>query len=90
MESNGTFLQWKLIFQKTNLKFLTLILFGILFFVILVEYANNSCNVGNIIISNEIASYEKSLDPELCENILERIDSHNDECSSEIEVLDCG
>ena len=84
------FLQWKLIFQKINLKFLILILFGILILVIFVEYANNSCNVKNIIILNEIASYEKSLDPELCENILEKIDSHNDECSSQIEILDCG
>ena len=90
MESNVTFLQWKLIFQKTNLKLLTLLLFGILFFVMLVEHTNNSCNVENIIISNEIVSYEKSLDPELCENILEKIDSHNDECSSQIEILDCG
>jgi len=84
------FLQWKLIFQKTNLKFLTIILFVVLFLVILVGFADSSCNVKNIVISNEISSYEKSLDPEMCENILEKIDLYNDECSSHIEILDCG
>ena len=84
------FLQWKLIFQKNNLKFLTIILFVVLFVVILVGFTDNSCNLENIIISNEISSYEKSLDPEQCENILEKIDLHNDECLSQIEILDCG
>jgi len=84
------FLQWKLIFQKTNLKFLTIILSVVLFIVILGGFTDTSCNVESIIISNEVFSYEKSLDPELCENILERIDLHNSECSSQIEILDCG
>ena len=83
------FLQWKLIFQKTNLIFLTLILFVVLFVVLIFEFTSNSCNIKNIVISNEIFSYEKSLDPELCENILEKIDLHNDKCSPHIEILDC-
>lgn len=84
------FLQWKLILQKSNLKFLTIILSVVLFVVILVGFTDNSCNVESIILSNEVFSYEKSLDPELCENILEKIDLHNEECSSQIEILDCG
>ena len=90
MESNVMFLRWKLTFQRTNLKILTLILFGVLFVVVIIELQDNSCNVKHYLLSNEIFSYEKSLDPELCENILERIDFHNDECASEIEILDCG
>jgi len=90
MENNVMFLQWKLIFQKTNLKFLTIILLAVLFVVILVGFPDSSCNVKNIVISNEISSYEKFLDPETCENILEKIDLYNDECSSQIEILDCG
>lgn len=90
MENNVMFLQWKLIYQKTSLKFLTIILLAVLFVVILVGFADSSCNVKNIVISNEISSYEKSLDPETCENILEKIDLYNDECSSHIEILDCG
>jgi hypothetical protein len=53
-------------------------------------FTNNSCSVDNVIISNEIRAYEKSLDPEFCENILERIDLYNDQCGPEIEILDCG
>jgi len=53
-------------------------------------FTNNSCSVDHIIISGEISSYEKSLDPEFCENILEKIDLYNDQCESQIEILDCG
>ena len=84
------FLQWKLIFRKTRIKNLTLILFPVLFVILLVGYVDDSCGVDNFVITNEISSYEKSLDPELCENILEKIDSYNDMCTSQIEILDCG
>ena len=84
------FLQWKLIFQKTRIKNLTLILFAVLFVILVVGFMGDSCSVDNFVITNEISSYEKSLDPELCENILEKIDLHNEECASQIEILDCG
>ena len=84
------FPRWKLIFQKIRIKNLTIILFGVLFVVLIVGVMDDSCSVDNFIISNEISSYEKSLDPELCENILEKIDSYNDMCTSQIEILDCG
>ena len=84
------FLLWKLIFQKTNLKYLFLILFGFSILVGISIFTNNSCSVDHILISNDINSYEKSLDPEYCENILERIDLYNDQCQSKIEILDCG
>jgi hypothetical protein len=41
-------------------------------------------------IITEIASYEKLLDPESCEVIVEKIDFFNDECEPQIEILDCG
>jgi len=84
------FLPWKLIFQKTNLKYFFLILIGVSFLVGFSLFSNNSCSVDYILISNDINSYEKSLDPEYCENILERIDLYNDQCPSQIEILDCG
>jgi len=43
-----------------------------------------------MIILNEIALYEKSLEPELCEVIVEKIDLFNDDCEPQIEILDCG
>ena len=84
------FPQWKLIFQKTRIKNLTIILFGVLFVVLIVGFMDDPCSVNRFVITNEISSYEKSLDPELCENILEKIDSYNDMCTSQIEILDCG
>ncbi len=84
------FPQWKLIFQRIRIKNLTIILFGALFVVLVIGFMGDSCSVDNFIISNEISSYEKSLDPELCENILEKIDFYNDMCASQIEILDCG
>ena len=84
------FLQWKLIFQKTNLKYLIIIFIGCFFVVGIFTLTNNPCNVEHFVITNDINSYEKSLDPEHCENILERIDLYNDQCASQIEILDCG
>jgi len=79
-----------LIFQKTNLKYLFLLLIVSFFVVLLLGFSKNSCVVDEYLISNEITSYEKSLDPEFCENILEKIDLHNEQCDYQIEILDCG
>jgi len=79
-----------LIFQKTRIKNLTIILFGVLFVVLVIGFVNDPCSVNHFVITNEISSYEKSLDPELCENILEKIDSYNNMCTSQMEILDCG
>ncbi|AFS82471.1 hypothetical protein NSED_03325 [Candidatus Nitrosopumilus sediminis] len=84
------FLPWKLIFQKINLKYLALFLFGGLFLLGVLVLTNNTCNIEYVILSNEIRSYEKSLDPEFCENTLEKINLYNDQCPSQIEILDCG
>ncbi len=58
--------------------------------ILLFGFSDNSCNVKHYLLLNEIFTYEKSLDPELCENILEKIDFYNDVCTSQIEILDCG
>jgi hypothetical protein len=84
------FPQWKLIFQKTRIKNLTIILFTVLFVALVIGFMGDSCSLDNFVITNEIFSYEKLLDPEQCENILEKIDSYNDMCTSQIEILDCG
>ena len=41
-------------------------------------------------ILNEIKNYENSLNPEFCEEILEKIIFYNDSCTPVIEILDCG
>ena len=84
------FLQWKLILQKTSLKNLILIVFGILFTLLIIFLIDYSCGVERILIFTDISSYEQSLDPEFCEIIVDRIDLFNDDCESQIEILDCG
>jgi len=84
------FLQWKLIFQKTNLRNFLIILFGILIIILLLIFSGDSCGIQHMQILNEINSYEQSLDPEICEVIVEKIDLFNDDCKPYVEILDCG
>jgi len=83
-------LQWKLIFQKTSLRNLILIAIGISIVGISISLTGYSCGIQHMIILNEITSYEKSLEPEFCEAIVEKIDLFNDDCEPQIEILDCG
>lgn len=80
---------WKLILQKNNLKILISI--SVVFFVIiiLILFSNNFCGISHMSILNEITFYEKTLDPEFCEVILEKIDFFNETCEPQIEILDC-
>ena len=84
------FLTWKLIFQKNNLRNIFLIIFGISVVTVIFFTYDTSCGVEHMSISNEIQIYEKSLDPEFCELILEKIDSFNYSCNPTMEILDCG
>jgi len=83
-------LQWKLTFQKISLRNLILIAIGISIVGISISLTGYSCGIQHMIILNEIASYEKSLEPEFCETIVEKIDLFNDGCEPQIEILDCG
>ncbi len=83
------FLPWKLIFQKTNFKKLILITIGFLIVAVSINLVNPSCRLQQILILNEIALYEKSLEPKFCEVIVEKIVLFNNTCESKIEILDC-
>ena len=83
-------LPWKLTFQKISLKNFILIAIGISTVGILIASTGDSCGIQHMIILNEITSYEKSLEPEFCEIIVEKIDLFNDDCKPQIEILDCG
>jgi len=84
------YLQWKLTFQKTSLRNLILIAIGISIVGISIGLTGYSCGIQHMTILNEIASYNKSLEPESCEIIVEKIDLFNDDCEPQIEILDCG
>ncbi len=83
------YLQWKLTFQKTSLRNLILVGIGISIIGISIGFTGNSCGIQHMIILNEITSYEKTLEPEFCETIVEKIDLFNDDCEPQIEILDC-
>ena len=89
MGNSVTFLTWKLILQKNNLRNIFLIIFGFIIIVIFFLY-NTSCGIDHMSLLNEIKIHEKSLDPEFYELVLKKIDSFNDRCNPTLEILDCG
>ena len=62
------------------------ILIIFIFFII----SDNSCGVKHILIVNDLNVYEQSLDPEFCDDLVEKIDLFNSQCEPQIEILDCG
>lgn len=89
MGNSETFLIWKLILQKNNLRNILFIVLAIAVVVFFFTY-EKSCGMEHMFILNDIKIYEKSLEPEFCEEILEKINSYNESCSPTIEILDCG
>ncbi|QLH07916.1 hypothetical protein C5F50_04750 [Nitrosopumilus ureiphilus] len=79
-----------MIFQKISLKKIILIVSLVSIIILLLSFTGNSCGIQHMLILNDVFSYEDSLDPELCEMIVEKIDFFNDSCEPQIEILDCG
>ena len=50
----------------------------------------NSCPINHVTVVNELNQYQKTLDPELCDNLVNKIIELNKECGIEIEPIDCG
>jgi len=75
--------------KNKKTKNIILIIIGISIIALAIS-ATNSCGPKHILIINEIKTFEKSLDPEFCEDLNEKIDNFNLECLPEIEILDCG
>ena len=50
----------------------------------------SSCGIQHIAIMADLESYEKSLDPEFCDVLVEKINLFNADCKPEVEILDCG
>ena len=77
-------------FQKTRLRNLILVAIGISVVILAIGFSSDSCGIRHMMILNEIQSYDESLEPEMCEVIVERIDWFNEQCEPQIEILDCG
>lgn len=90
MADREMFPQWKLILQKTKFKVLVILLIitaiGFGFSSILAD----SCTVKHVGLLDQIKKYENSLDPELCMDIVDKIDLFNESCTPKLETIDCG
>ncbi len=64
---------------------------GIAAIVILYSFdISNTCPIKQIDVLNDMKKYEITKDPELCDNINNRIIQLNNQCRIGMEILDCG
>ena len=90
MVNSVMFLQSKLILPKNKVKNLIFGVSATLILLIIIFESQNSCGIQHIAIINDLNKYEKSLEPEFCEILVEKIELFNDGCEPKIEILDCG
>ena len=51
---------------------------------------SNTCPIKQINVLNDIKKYDSTKNPELCDDINNRIIQLNNQCGIEMEILDCG
>jgi len=76
--------------KNKKIKNVILLCVGASFIVSIILISDSSCGIKHITIINDLKSYETSLDPEFCEELVQKIDSFNIQCSPQVEILDCG
>ncbi len=76
--------------QKTRIKYILVAVIVAVLGIFVVTTSWNSCGINHVVLVNDISKYYETLDPEFCESIVYRIDEFNEQCSPEIEILDCG
>jgi len=80
-----------LILQKIKtIRSLIIICIAIFTIGAILGFAIYSCGIQHIAIMADLVSYEKSLDPEFCDVLVEKINLFNADCKPEVEILDCG
>ena len=80
-----------MILQKNRIRKIIYLFLALFAIIIVVFYlSSNSCGIQHVILTTDMKTYEKSLDPEFCEYLVEKIDIFNDRCEPKIEILDCG
>ena len=80
-----------MILQKTKtIRNLILICVSVFTIAIILGFTVYSCVIQHVAILADLKSYEKSLDPEFCDVLVEKITLFDANCKPEIEILDCG
>ena len=95
MEKKGTFLLWRLISLEAKMsnisKYGVIIAVTALSTIVLYNvWFVNSCPIKHATVISELKQYQETLDPELCENLINKIIELNEKCGIEIEPIDCG
>jgi len=73
-----------------NIRQLILISVSIVIATLVLGFVIDSCGFRHVEIITELKLYEKSLDPDVCYALVEKINSFNLDCSPEVEIMDCG
>jgi len=70
----------------------SLIIVGVFFALVLVftPFVWGSCGIQHILINEGLKQYDKDMEPDSCASLVEKIIDFNDDCDSEIEIIDCG
>jgi len=76
--------------KNKKIKNVILLCVGASFIISIIIISDSSCGIRHIAIINDLKSYETSLDPEFCEELVQKIDSFNMQCTPQVEILDCG
>jgi len=76
--------------KNKKIRNIILLCVGASIIVSFVLFSDSSCGIRHIAIINDLKSYDTSLDPEFCEELVEKIDSFNMQCTPQVEILDCG
>jgi len=76
--------------NNKKIKNIILLCVGASIIVLFILFSDSSCGIRHIAIINDLKSYETSLDPEFCEELVQKIDSFNIQCNPQVEILDCG
>lgn len=76
--------------KNKKIKNIILLCVGASLIVLFILISDSSCGIRHIVIITDLKSYETSLDPEFCEELVEKIDSFNMQCTPQVEILDCG
>jgi len=76
--------------KNKKIKNVIILCIGASFIVFFILISDSSCGIRHIVIINDLKSYETSLDPEFCEELVQKIDSFNVQCTPQVEILDCG
>jgi len=73
-----------------NIRRLILVTVCIFTVAIVLGFMVYSCGFRHITIMNDLKLYERSLDPEFCDALVEKINLFNLDCKPEVDILDCG